>query len=128
MSSFSFFDNSISLIMKSSYFKFESDTLMGLNFYSAHSNLSIAIDDINPDNLMDLVTSDRSGELRVYSDYYKNQSQIPQSELLSLEGSAGLVTTQMERISRLAMGIFNTQKIISIGRIQVGIRLLGTEI
>lgn len=109
-------------------FELESDTLMGLNFNSAHSNLSIAIDDINSDNLMDLVTSDRSGELRIYLDYFKNQSQTPQSELLSLDGSADLVATQMGRISRLAIGTFNTQKVISIGSIQGGIRLLGTEI
>jgi hypothetical protein len=109
-------------------FELETDTLMGLNFNSAHSNLSIAIDDVNSDNLMDLVTSDRSGEIIIYLDYYKNQSQTPQSEILSLADSEGLVSTQMGRLSRLAIGTFNNQKIISIGSIQGGIRMIGTEI
>lgn len=103
------------------------EMFLGLDFSSTNSNLSLTVGDVNFDGLNDLITTDRSGVLKIYSDFVNNQGQSPQSNLLNIDDANDLRSTNFGRVSRPAVGQINNTKTIAVGSIQGGIRLIGTE-
>lgn len=90
------------------------------------SNLSVAIGDIDGDQLSDLITTDRSGKLTIYSNY-QSSSALAQESILKSNHSDVLVSTRLGRISKPTTGELIGRQVIAVGSIQGGIRLMATS-
>ena len=64
-------------------FTLENDAYLGLEFSGTNSNLNITVADIDGDNLVDLITTDRSGAMKVYLNF-TNSPEEPLINLLKI--------------------------------------------
>ena len=107
-------------------FQLVDDMYLGLEFSSANGNLSIAIDDINGNGSLDLLTTDRSGVLKIYNDFVNDQDQSPDQTNISIDlltvDQAGVFGRQTKPAIVDFYG--NGTKILALGSLQGGIRLL----
>ena len=106
-------------------FALESEAFLGITADNNKSNLSLAIGDLDGDNQADLITTDRTGEIAVYSAYQTGAS-TAQSSLVRTPDSDLLNPTRLGRISKPASGELLGRNVTAIGSIQGGIRLLAT--
>ena len=88
--------------------------------------MSIAIDDINGNGSLDLLTTDRSGVLKIYNDFVNDQDQSPDQTNISIDlltvDQAGVFGRQTKPAIVDFYG--NGTKILALGSLQGGIRLL----
>lgn len=107
-------------------FQLENSTFLGLDFSSANGNLSLDIGDIDNDGLVDLLTTDRSGVMKVYLNFINNQSQTPLETVVMNDQVSQLQTTVLGRHTKPALArLFGANNlVVAMGSIQGGIRLL----
>ncbi|MEO9966058.1 MAG: T9SS type A sorting domain-containing protein [Reichenbachiella sp.] len=101
-------------------FTVESQEYLGLTATSERSNLSITAGDVDGDGESDLITTDRTGELLIYSNYRAGNA-LAQASVLSLESNSSLVPTRLGRISKPAIGEFTGGTSVVVGSIQGGV-------
>ncbi|MEQ6118881.1 T9SS type A sorting domain-containing protein [Reichenbachiella sp. MALMAid0571] len=104
-------------------FTLENDAFLGLEFRGTNSNLNITVADVDGDNLADLITTDRSGVMKVYLDFV-NSTDEPQINLLKTESSIENTPTILGRITHPSIGKIDGKTMIAIGNIRGGITLL----
>ena len=104
-------------------FTLENDAFLGLEFSGTNSNLNITVADIDGDNLADLITTDRSGVMKVYLDFV-NSSKEPLIDLLKVESSIENTSTILGRITHPVVGKIDGKIMVAIGNIRGGITLL----
>lgn len=90
------------------------------------SNLSLAIGEIDDTEGTDLITTDRTGKMSIYSNY-KSGIFTSQESIVKIEGSSSLFTTRLGRISKPYIGKLFGRDVIAVGSIQGGVRLFSTS-
>ena len=90
------------------------------------SNLSLAIGEIDDTEGTDLITTDRTGKMSIYSNY-KSGISTSQESIVKIEGSSSLFTTRLGRISKPYVGKLFGSDAIAVGSIQGGVRLFSTS-
>ena len=103
----------------------EDDSYLGLEFSSAMGNLNISIGDVNDDDLLDLVTTDRSGVARIYLDF-RNGNSEPITDLIKIDEAVDRFPTVLGRITSPAIGQVNGRILMAFGNIRGGITALGS--
>jgi hypothetical protein len=106
-------------------FEIETEKYLGIEGSSDRSNLSLAIGDLDEDGKADLVTTDRSGVMVLYSDY-KSALPNPVENLISMEGFNGGLKSRWGRISKPAYGQLFGRPSLAVGGIQGGVHLLAS--
>ncbi|WP_420580179.1 T9SS type A sorting domain-containing protein [Reichenbachiella sp.] len=106
-------------------FALETEGFLGIGADNNRSNLSLAIGDLDGDNRSELITTDRTGKINVYSDYQSEMS-AGQESLVKIPSSDILLPTQLGRISKPTSNELLGRHVIVIGSIQGGLRLLAT--
>lgn len=114
--------------IQSAEYQLENETFLGLDFSSANGNLAIAINDIDADGVDDLITTDRSGVLKVYLSFAGNDVGTPIEAIVLNELIGQKQGTVLERLSKPAVAdLFgNDTRVIAIGSVQGGVRLLSS--
>ncbi|MFY0654279.1 MAG: T9SS type A sorting domain-containing protein [Cyclobacteriaceae bacterium] len=107
-------------------FNLESDTFLNLDFSSARGNLNIDVTDLGRDGKLDLVSTDRSGVMRLYN--ISSPIIGASSELLQLEGASENIETRLGRITHPTFGEVNGKTVVAIGNIEGGITLLESTV
>lgn len=107
-------------------FTLENSEFLGIMDSGDRSNISITTGDINGDDVPDLITTDRSGQLVIYSNFPSASVAKQESFIRTGEGSA-LVPTRFGRVSKPAAGQLFGQSTLAIGSIQGGVRLLANS-
>lgn len=107
-------------------FTLETEGFLGIVADNNRSNLSLAMGELDGDNRRDLITTDRTGKINVYSDY-QSENSTGQESLVKIPSSGILRSTQLGRISKPASGELLGRNVIAIGSIQGGVRLLATS-
>ncbi|MDW3208607.1 MAG: T9SS type A sorting domain-containing protein [Reichenbachiella sp.] len=107
-------------------FMLDTENFLGLTADNDRSNLSIAIGDLDGNSETDLITTDRTGKIKIYSDYHSGNSSAQES-LVNIPNSEVLVSTRLGRISKPASAELLGRNVIVIGSIQGGLRLLATS-
>lgn len=103
-------------------FTLENDAYLGLEFSGTNSNLNITVADIDGDDHADLITTDRSGIMKVYFDF-TNSPEVPLINLLKTE-SIENTSTILGRITHPVVGKIDGKIMVAIGNIRGGITLL----
>lgn len=103
----------------------EDDSYLGLEFSSAMGNLNISIGDINDDDLLDLITTDRSGVARIYKDFRSENSE-PISDIIKIDGAVDKLPTILGRITSPTIGQVNGRTLMVFGNIRGGITAFGS--
>ncbi|WP_422360807.1 T9SS type A sorting domain-containing protein [Reichenbachiella sp.] len=106
-------------------FVLDSEAFLGVAANNSRSNLSLAIGELDGDDQADLITTDRTGEITIYS-AYQTGTGTAQSSLVSTPYSDLLTSTRLGRISKPASGELLGRNVIAIGSIQGGVRLYAT--
>ncbi len=101
-------------------FELEQDDYLGVGFSSAKGSLHLVVDDLDADGRADLLTTDRSGIIQVYSDFMSETS-VAQSEILWVDNTP--VQTALGRISHPSVGVLAGQSVVAVGNIAGGIQL-----
>jgi hypothetical protein len=103
----------------------EDDSYLGLEFSSAMGNLNISLGDVNDDDLLDLVTTDRSGVARIYLDF-RNGNSKPIADLIKVDEAVDRLPTILGRITSPAIGQVNGRILMAFGNIRGGVTALGS--
>lgn len=106
-------------------FTLDTEEYLGIVPHGDRSNLSLTIGDPDGDGATDLITTDRTGKMSIYSDY-KSGSSTRQESIVELEESGSLTATRLGRISKPNFGNLFGRETIAIGSIQGGVRLLAS--
>ncbi|MEP2023879.1 MAG: T9SS type A sorting domain-containing protein [Reichenbachiella sp.] len=107
-------------------FTLETEGFLNIVADGDKSNLSVATGAIDDIDGTDLITTDRTGKMLIYSDFHSGNS-VPQESIIKLNSSSVLVSTRFGRISKPAFGELLGRVVIAVGSIQGGLRLLSTS-
>lgn len=107
-------------------FTLDMEEFLGISADNDRSNLSLTTGDLDGNNLSELITTDRTGEIRIYTDFISGNV-VPQSSNIRINPLSGLQVSRFGRITKPAAGELFGIKSLAIGSIQGGVRLLATS-
>lgn len=107
-------------------FAIETSAFLEIGADGDRSNLSVTTGDLDNDGMDDLITTDRSGQTVVYSNYKSGNASRQESLIKSNAGQA-LTPSRLGRVSKPTSGLLLGRNSLAIGSIQGGVRLLSSS-